>query len=585
MTASRDEPRASSRTTDRVSVPHGSSPAAEAVTHHLQGAKRFEVLAAVMVVMFFSSMASTVVSTALPNIVADLHGLSLYAWVFTAFILASAVVIPVYGKLSDVFGRKPLYVVAIGLYSIGNAIAGFSPNMEVLVAARAISGLGAGGLQALAQITIGDMFTPQERGRWMGLMMSSFGLASIVGPTLGGWVTDAFSWRWVFWMNIPIGLLPLAALLYALPTVRRPGKVRIDYLGIVALLVGLVPILLAITWLGDNYTWTSAQVLISLVFGLAVLCLFVWQEFRTEEPIISPSFFRQGIFVTAMLASFCLAVGMYGLIMFVPLFVQGVIGTSAQDSGVVLAPMMVGFIVGSTISGQLVSRWGRYRILAVVGLAVAVFGMVLFGRMDVSTSDVTVVRNMVLLGIGIGSAIPLFTIAVQNAFPYQVMGAVTASRQFFMSLGGAIGIPIMGALLSSRFHDQFVRHLSPQLLSLMQHQSASNLNPATLISAEAQAAIHSQFLKLGAAGPKLYNQFLFAVRDGLALTMQGLFHLALGFLALALVVTLFLKEIPLRRSHGETAYAVADEAASVVSAPEPATFTSGVSERQEAAQG
>lgn len=551
------------------SLPVGSPSRASGSAHILHGAQRYEVLAAVMVVMFFSSMAQTVVSTALPNIISDLHGISLYAWVFTAFILASAIVIPVYGKLSDVFGRKPLFVVAIVLYIAGNTLAGFAQSMEVLVAARAVAGLGAGGLQALSQITIGDIFTPQERGRWIGVIMSVFGLASIIGPTLGGWLTDSFSWRWVFWINIPFALVPLIALLYALPTIRVPGKVRIDYLGIGLLILGLLPVLLAITWLGENMPWTSGRILAAFGVGIVGLAVFVRQEFRSEEPIVSPAFFKSGIFIVCMLASFCIALGMYGSIMFVPLFVQGVVGTSAQDSGVVLTPMMIGFVIGSTISGQLVSRWGRYRILALAGLAIACIGLFLFGLMTVHTTNPEIIRNMLVLGLGIGSTMPLFTIAVQNAFPHQVLGQVTATRQFFMSLGGAIGVPIMGALLNSGFKTNLAAHLSPPLRALMAKGGASNVDPNTLISAEAQAAIHAKFAHLGPQGAALYHQFIFAVRDGLALTMQPLFHLALAFMFCGFVVTLFLKEIPLRRHQLAPAAVPAAEEADIVGAPEP----------------
>lgn len=537
-------------------------------THHLAGARRFEVLGAVLIVMFFSSMASTVVSTAMPNIISDLHGLGVYAWVFTAFILASAVVIPIYGKLSDVFGRKPLYILAIGLFLAGNLLAGFAQNMEWLIAARAIAGMGGGGMQALSQITIGDIFTPQERGRWMGLMMSAFGLASIIGPTIGGWITDTWTWRWVFWFNLPIGLLAMAGLMYALPRVRRPRRVRIDYLGSLALVVGLVPILLAITWLGDGNSWTSPKVLAGFAVGLVVLAFFIWQEAHTEEAIIDPNFFRNPIFSVAMLASFCVALGMYGAIMFVPLFVQGVVGTSAQDSGVVTAPMMVGFMLGSFVSGQLVSRWGRYRLQAIAGLAIGCVGMFLFGRMTVYSGDLTVIRNMVIFGVGIGSTMPLFTIAVQNAFPYRVMGAVTSSRQFFTSLGGAIGVPIMGALLNSGFQTHFAQVLPPAVARTLHRQTAA-LNPQTLLSAEAQRAIHAQFAHLGAAGHVLYHQFIFAVRDSLALTMAGMFHLALFLLLAGFVTVFFLREIPLRRHHVEPEQVVVDELAAVVSAPEP----------------
>ena len=543
---------------------------AERDAHQLVGAKRFEVLAAVLVVMFFSSMASTVVSTAMPNIISDLNGLSLYAWVFTAYMLGAAIVVPIYGKLSDIFGRKPLYVVGIGLYLIGNIVAGFAQNMEMLVAARAIAGLGGGGMQALSQITIGDIFTPQERGRWIGVMMSAFGLASIIGPTVGGWLTDGPGWRWVFWFNIPVGLVALAGLLYALPTVRQSRKVSIDYLGIATLAVGLVPALLAITWLGDNYTWDSPRVLIGFLLTLLVLPLFVWREFKADDPLVSPALFQNKIFVAAMGASFCLALGMFGSIMFVPLFVQGVIGNSAQDSGVILTPMMLSFIVGSFISGQLVSRWGRYRVQAIVGLVIGALGMFLFSRMSVSTGSDAVIRNMIVLGVGIGSTMPLFTIAVQNAFPYRVLGTVTSARQFFTSLGGVIGVPVMGALLNSGFSSNFARHLSPGLQALAaKPHGLGSLNPTTLISAEAQAAIRGRFLHLGPSGPALYHQFLFAVRDGLALTMQTLFQVGLVFMIAAVIVSFFLKEIPLRTSHSEPEQAIIVEAADISGAPEP----------------
>jgi EmrB/QacA subfamily drug resistance transporter len=553
---------------NEVGIPRP-EPEVEEAVHHLAGARRYEVLAAVMTVMFFSSMASTIVSTALPNIIGDLNGLSLYAWVFTAFILASAIVIPIYGKLSDIFGRKPLYIAAILLYLAGNIIAGFSQSMLMLVLARAVSGLGGGGMQALSQITIGDIFTPKERGRWMGVMMSAFGLASIIGPTLGGFITDHFSWRWVFWINVPFAVLPLFMLMYALPTIRNPRKVTIDYLGILALVVGLIPILFAITWIGDGDTLGTPRVAGGIIFGLVVLGLFVWQEMRAEEPVVAPSFFKNRIFVVSMLASFCLALGMYGGIMFVPLFVQGVVGTSAQDSGVVLAPMMLGFIAGSFLSGQAVSRWGRYRMLALAGLVISCLGMFLFGRMTADTTNLTVVRNMVVLGIGIGGTMPLFTIAVQNAFPYRVLGQVTGTRQFFTSLGGAIGVPIMGALLNSHFQGAFVSHLSPTLRAMMHRQGASTLNPTTLISAEAQAAIHQKFAALGPQGQQLYAQFIHAVREGLAISLSDSFHVAFAFMVAALIITLFLHEIPLRTHFHETAMAVTDETATLAGAAEP----------------
>ncbi len=520
-------------------------------TNRITGNARWWALGAVLLSMFFASLDQTVVSTALPVIVGDLHGLSIYAWVFTAYMMASAITVPIYGKLSDIYGRKPFYILGLVVFMVGSAFSGQAHTMLELILARGAQGIGAGALMSMPRATIGDIFNPRERGRWMGVIAATFGISSIIGPTVGGWITDHMGWRWVFYVNLPVAAVALAAVIVTLPRVRADHQVKLDWQGSVLMALGLVPLLLGLTWAGSQYAWGSPVILGMFAAAVIFLGLFVWNERRAPEPILDPALFAKPIFTATVVIALLVTMGMFGTLMFLPLYVQGVLGLSAQSSGEVLTPMMLSFIVGSVGSGWLMSRTGRYKLMSIFGALFMVAGMVLFTRMGVGTTWPTVVRNMVVMGIGIGTLLPLLNVAVQNAFPYRIMGVVNATQQFVRSLGGVIIAPILGTVLarafSARFHEALPPTLRTLLAALPPQQQAALDNPQGLITAQAQDAIRSNFERFGAAGQTLYEQFVHAVRVGLDHGMGEIFVVGLVVAVLAFLATFLLPEIDLKR--------------------------------------
>jgi len=372
-------------------------------TNQITGQRKWWALATVMVTMFFSSMDQTIVSTAIPTIIGDLQGFSLYAWLFSAYMLTSAVTIPIYGKLSDVYGRKPFYIFGLVMFGIGSAICGQAVTMTELVLARGLQGIGAGAMMSMPRATVGDIFNPKERGRWMGVMGAVFGLSSIIGPAIGGWITDTFSWRWVFYINLPFAVLAIIGVVISLPKVRADQQVRIDWMGSALLVIGLIPILLGLTWAGTRYSWTSPVELALFGGGAIMLALFIWFERRASDPIITPTLFQNRIFSTSLVLGILVSMAMFGSVMFLPLFIQGVIGLNARDSGLVMSSMMISFIAGSILSGQVMSKTGRYRVLSHISAAFIVLGTILLMTMNINTGYPSMIVNLVVVGLGIGA--------------------------------------------------------------------------------------------------------------------------------------------------------------------------------------
>lgn len=513
-------------------------------TNQITGSKKWWALATVLLTMFFSSMDQTVVSTAMPTIIGDLHGLNLYAWVFTSYMMASSVTIPIYGKLSDVFGRKPFYLFGLIMFGIGSAVSGQAHTMPELIWARAFQGIGAGAMMSMPRATVGDIFTPQERGKWMGVMMAVFGLSSIIGPALGGWITDTLSWRWVFYINLPFAILAIIGVVATLPKVRAEHRVKVDWLGSFILVVGLIPILLGFTWAGTKYAWGSPIELTLFFGGLIGMIIFVLWERKAEDPLLAPSLFKNRIFSTSLILGILVGMTMFGSIMFLPLFVQGVLGLNAQNSGWVMSPMMLGFIVGSMVSGQVMSKTGRYKYLSWVSGAVIVVGSVLLNQMNIHTTWATVAFNMVVLGLGIGSLMPLMNMVVQNAFPYKMMGTVNSTQQFVSSLGGVIASPIFGSILNKSFTQKF-NEVLPTSLNHFRSKLAG-LNPQALLTSEAQQSIASQFNKFGAAGHQMYLQLMDTVKASLTYGVQQLFLVGFVFAIFSFIGTFFLPEVKLK---------------------------------------
>jgi EmrB/QacA subfamily drug resistance transporter len=515
-------------------------------TNQILGRRRWFALAAVILVMFFSSLDQTVVATAMPVIIGDLQGFSLYAWVFTAYMMASAVTVPIYGKLSDIYGRKPFYIFGLVLFMLGSIAAGMVQNMPELIAARAVQGLGAGAMLTMPRATVGDIFNPRERGRWMGVIASVFGIASIIGPAMGGWITDNLSWRWIFYINLPVALVALIGIILTLPTVRTDKQPKVDWQGSLLLILGLIPMLLAFTWAGSTYSWGSAVILGLFALSLLFLALFVLAERRAEEPILAPQLFKNRIFSSTALVALFISMGMFGSIAFLPLYIQGAEGLSAQSSGQILTPMMLSFITGSIVGGQLVTRTGRYKLQVIVAGVIGLVGMFLLTQLGAHTPTWVVVVDMIVLGAGIGAVLPVLTVVVANAFPYKLMGMVDATQQFVRSLGGIIATPVLGTVLvnafASNFSNQLSTPLKQALASLPASQQQAMLDPQGLINADSQAAIRTQFTAFGQQGQALYQQFINAIHQALATGITHLFALAMVFMILAIFAALILPE-------------------------------------------
>jgi EmrB/QacA subfamily drug resistance transporter len=490
------------------------------------------IYAGLMVTLALAALDQTIVATALPRIVGDLGGITQYSWVFTAYMLTSTVTVPLYGKLGDVYGRKNLFLIAIVMFLLGSALCGAAQSMTQLVVFRALQGIGAGGLFPLSLAVIGNIVPPRDRGRWQGLIGAVFAASSIVGPALGGFIVDNTTWRWVFFVNLPVGGLALAVITLTMPRRAPLTRHSIDWLGAGVLAAGTASLLLGLVWGGRRYDWSSGHVLLALAAAAVLLAAFAVVEHRAAEPILPFDVLRNPIVAGSVACMALVGMAMFGTISYVPLFVQGVIGTSATSSGVVLTPMILGAVVTSILTGQLVSRTGRYRWNAVLGPVVLTIGMLLLWRMSSSTTNGEAARNMIITGIGIGSMMQVFVLSVQNAVPRSRIGSATALTQFGRQMGATLGVTIMGVIVN--------------------HGLPSGVGAG----GEGAAAIHR-------LPPKL--------RSGLAGALHPAFFAAACVAALVWVIAVvFVKEQALRRSLDEVS--AADAAAG---APATAGVDSG----------
>jgi EmrB/QacA subfamily drug resistance transporter len=408
------------------------------------------IYSGLMIALLLAALDQTIVATALPKVVSELGGITQYSWVFTAYMLGSTVTVPLYGKLGDAHGRKPLFIVAITIFLVGSALCGTAQNMVQLVVFRAIQGVGAGGLFPLTLAMIGMIVPPRDRGRYQGLIGSVFAAASIAGPLIGGFIVDNTSWRWIFYVNLPVGGLALAVILITMP--KRPYKQEhsIDWLGAAILALGTTALLLGLVWGGRDYPWGSAPVVGALTAAVVLLATFALVERRVPEPILPFDLLRNPTVASSVACMALVGAAMFGTISFVPLFVQGVIGTSATSSGVVLTPLMLGAVVTSFVSGQIVSRTGRYRPNTLVGPILLGAGELLLWRMSVNTTNAEAARNMVLAGIGLGAMMQIFVLSVQNSVSRSQMGTATALTQFSRSIGATLGVTLMGVIVNQR---------------------------------------------------------------------------------------------------------------------------------------
>jgi EmrB/QacA subfamily drug resistance transporter len=503
------------------------------------------VTVGVMLALLLAALDQTIVGTAMPRIIADLNGFDRYAWVTTAYLLTSTIMVPIAGKLGDLFGRKPFILAGMAGFMAMSWLCGFSQNMTELIIFRGLQGLFGGVLFASVFTVLADIFTPQTRARMMGVFGGVFGLASVIGPTAGGFITDNWGWRWVFYVNIPVGVIGIALLIAFLPFVRTSASWRnIDFAGAGLLALALTPILIALSET-TTYGWSSWQTLVPLIGGLIVLLIFIVVESREDEPIIPIGLFKNRAFAVSVIVGFITAFGMFGTIIFVPLVYQGVLGISATNSGALITPLMFGLIGASIVTGQLMVRIKQYQYLGPVGAGIMAVGMFLLSKVSIHSTQLEVTSSLVFVGIGLGMTMPLYLQAVQSAVPRQFLGVVTSNIQFFRNVGGTIATAIFGSILASRLtpniQDQIAAlHLPASFTSRFKVGGGSAqqiFDPAHLVAAREA---------LPAAARPLFDQAIVAIKAGLAVTLQEMFLIGVVAILIALVVSLFMPNVPLQ---------------------------------------
>ncbi len=526
---------------------------------------RLAIVGAVMLGLFLSALDQTVVGTALPTIVTDLGGNSLYVWVVTAYLLTSTVTIPIYGKLSDIFGRKIMLIIGISLFLVGSALSGLSQNMAELILFRGLQGLGAGALFPISLAVIGDLFTPRERGKYQGFFGAVFGLAFLVGPFLGGFITDNISWHWVFYVNVPIGIVALAVISSILPNHRSDGpRPSIDYWGTLVFTAAVIPLLIGLTEKG--LTTASGQTIGWLdwrVGGLLALAgvlgaVFIFIESRVAEPIVPLGLFRVRTYAASQAAMFLLSFGFFIGVIFLPRYFQAVRDISATASGYMLWPLLLGLMGTSVVAGLVISRTGRYKLLLVGAMVVSTIGMLLMTQLSATVGDWSLWGWMLVMGVGIGPSMSGYTVVVQNAVPQSAIGVATSNLTFFRQVGGSVGLAVAGTYLASTFTTQLPRNLARAGVprALTQHFQAGGESSLTGVGNLASQLAHV----LPPALQHFIPAIVFAIHQSLAQAIGGSFWLGVVASGLAVVAALYMKEVPLRTSLAPVAVEVELEA-------------------------
>jgi EmrB/QacA subfamily drug resistance transporter len=529
---------------------------------------RFEILFAVLLGLFLSALDQTIVGPVLPRITTELKGLDLYTWVVTGYLVTSTVTIPIYGKLSDLFGRKPMLVFGIIVFLVGSVLSGLSQTMWQLILFRAVQGIGAGAIFPISLAVIGDLFTPAERGKYQGLFGAVFGVAFLVGPFIGGTLTDNFSWHWVFFVNLPIGLISIYVILRLLPTVRREGaRLNIDVPGVVTLALALVPILVGLT-LAETSPWTDPWVLGWLTTGLVFLVLFVLAESRAEDPVIPLDLFRNRTFTISALATFFAVFGFATAIVFLPLWFQVVQGASSTASGYNLMPFLLGLIGSSIISGQIISRTGRYKALIVVAMAIVAIGLLLFTNLHGNTPTWVLWTWMLVAGIGVGPMMAAFTLIVQNAVPFSRLGTATSDLTLVRQIGTTVGLTIAFTLFRNNLNwdllrSSIVRAGAPAAALPVNPPPGFDVGQLTSVGGGGGVSFLSQ------VPAQLQPVFVAGFHEAFSVALANSMWLGVAAGVAACVTALFLHELPLRAHHAPAGIA-AMQAASRRASTEPA---------------
>src|ERR1700730_12808175 len=539
------------RTTQTPQTAGPNPPAGRPSLMSLPPRTKLAIMGAVLLTLFLASLDQTVVGTALPRIVTDLNGASLYAWVVTAYLLSSPVTVPIYGKFSDVFGRKVMLMIGVCLFLAGSGLSGAAQNMSQLVAFRAVQGLGAGALLPIVLTTIADLYSPRERGRFQGLFGAVFGLSFIVGPFIGGWITDHVSWRWVFYVNVPVGVAALPVLAIVLPSAgRRQASIRdLDYLGIVLFTAGVVPFMLglsnkgSVSSTGQLANWTDRDVGGYIVLGLVVLAVFLFFEARAKEPILPLDLFKHRDYAVSMAAVFVFGVAMFAAVIFMPRFYQTVRGISATASGYYIWPLLVGLMGGSIGTGQIISRVGRYKWLMVGGAFVMIVGGFLLNHLTAGVSDWVLWLWLLVLGLGVGPAMAGYTVVVQNLVPMNRIGVATSTLTFLRQVGGSVGLAGAGTIFASSFASRLPTNLAEQGVP------QPLINEPVKLSRILQNVGNGRGVLQHVLPPQLQPlipKIITGANNAMALAIGDLFWVTVLAGVLGLAFTLALRDLPLR---------------------------------------
>lgn len=511
--------------------------------------QKMTVMIALMVAMFFAAINQTIVSSAMPRIIAELGGMEHYSWVITVFMLTSTIATILIGKLSDIYGRKPFLLFGIVIFMTGTFLTGLSSDIFQMILFRGIQGVGAGILMSTTITAVGDLFAPRERAKWTGLMMSIFGLSSVLGPTLGGFMVDHMEWKWLFWAFLPLGVVAFVMILFMFPKAVRTTSESIDYWGSLVLSLSIVSLLLGFSWAGTKHPWGSPEILGLFAATVVGIIIFIFVERKAKSPVLPLSLFKNGIVNISNGVGFLMNAGMLGAMIYLPFFVQGVEGLTPTQSGFVNIPMSISMILLSTIAGRFISKSGKYKIYAISGIILMIVSMVMLANMN---SVGFAVASMTIFGIGLGLSMPVFTLTVQNAVPSSQLGVVTAASTLFRNLGGTIGIAVLGSVMNSSMASNLRKVMGSdtgvdfsQLDESTSDRFMEMLNPQILLN---QPKLKELQMTLPEETLDTFTSMINMLRSVLADTLSTVFYIGAGLLVIALVLTLFLKEIPLRTS-------------------------------------
>jgi len=516
----------------------------------LDNRQKWLLLGSLMVCLFVGALDQTVVSTATPKILADLGGFGLLSWLFTSYMLSSTVIIPLVGKLGDIYGRKLFLVGGVFIFMVSSAACGAATSMPMLIWMRVVQGIGGGMIFASVFATMGDIFPPAERGKYIGLFTGMFSLASLLGPTVGGTLTDHLSWRAVFYVNVPVSLVAMPAIWFNLPNKARHLQPKLDFLGAALLSGASVMVLLALVWAGDKYAWGSSEI-VGLFVGAAVLLAgFIVQEMRHPEPILPLHLFKNGVFLMSNLIVFTFGMGVFGAFQFLGIYVQTALGASATASGVVSTPQSIGVLITSVLGGQVIARVGRYKWQTVFGTILIAVALAMLTRVSLDTKLWQISATMVVLGLGFGLVLPTMSLVVQNAVSYQYIGVASSSSQFFRQIGSVLGIAIFGSILANTYHDQFIEKFSAEDRAAVGPVITEALDDPTIRLNDRQYARIQEQVTALPGGAQILERAELAQGESVVVAVRHIFWGAVGAAIVCALCAIAMKELPLRRTVG-----------------------------------